>query len=155
MRQSRSGTPGGGAWRKYRRGDHAPACRSGRQEPPQQVELFLAKPCNIHERFRSGQNRQQNQKQHFRQRIIDLANLAIVRQIVEVIKKALVSAIAAKAVPSSAIVMLHHENQWMMADSALLPFVTSFFIRLPWMMEGFAYPLCRSYCSLQFTELAV
>jgi DNA-binding GntR family transcriptional regulator len=63
------------------------AVRKGR-EPPQQVELLLAKPRDIRERLRSGQNRQQNQKQHFRQRIIHLAGLPIVRQIVEVIKEA-------------------------------------------------------------------
>ncbi len=55
-------------------------------EPAQEVKLLLAKPLDVAEGLRTGQNRQQSQKQDFGERIIHLAGLTMVRQVLEVVK---------------------------------------------------------------------
>ena len=75
--RSKAGRRGRRAWRRYRRDDHATACRSHRAETAAEVRLPLAKPRYVGERLRPRKNRQKNQEQHFRQRIIHLAGLTM------------------------------------------------------------------------------
>src|SRR5258705_10527331 len=57
------------------------------QKPPQQFDLPLAKPRYIGKRLRTRKNRQKNQEQHLRERIIHFAGLAMIRQPAEIVKK--------------------------------------------------------------------
>src|SRR6266566_6917177 len=56
-------------------------------KPPQQFDLPLAKPRNIGKRLRPRKNRQKNQEQHLRERIIHFAGLTMIRQPAEIVKK--------------------------------------------------------------------
>src|SRR6266566_1423567 len=56
-------------------------------KPPQQFDLPLAKPRNIGKRLRTRKNRQKNQEQHLRERIIHFAGLTMIRQPAEIVKK--------------------------------------------------------------------
>ena len=58
-----------------------------RQEPAQKIQLLLAKPGNVADRLSPSQNRRKAQKQDFVQGIHHLAALAMIRQILEMIKK--------------------------------------------------------------------
>ena len=53
------------------------------------------------------ENRQKNQEQHLRERIIHFAGLTMIRQPAEMVKELVVSGIAANAVPSLSIIVLH------------------------------------------------
>ena len=101
-----------------------------RPEPAQQVELLLAEPGDVGERLRPGKHRQKAQQQHLVERIDHFAALARVWQILEILQKNNGFAECAKSrrrlhrVP-------HQPNQRTTTDSALQPFVTQFFTRLP------------------------
>src|ERR1700730_6586727 len=100
-------------------------------KPPQQFDLPLAKPRDVGERLRPRENRQKNQEQHLRERIIYFAGLTMVRQPAEIVKETRRLRNRCKSYP----VRIHHRppppTQWMTTDSALQPFVTKLFTRLP------------------------
>ena len=100
-------------------------------KPPQQFDLALAKPRHVGERLRPRENRQKNQEKHFRQRIIHFAGLTMVRQPLEMVKKTRRLRKRCKSCPRA----VHHRppppTQWITPDSALQPFVTNLFTRLP------------------------
>src|SRR5207342_1573266 len=98
-------------------------------KPPQEFDLPLAKPRDVAERLRPRQNRQQNQKQDFGERIIHLSGLTMIRQITEIVKKIRRLRNCGKSCP----IGIHHHappaTQWMTTDSALQSFVTDLFTR--------------------------
>src|SRR4249920_3223522 len=101
-----------------------------RPKPAQKVKLLLAKQRNIDEGLGSGQHREQTQQQHLGERIDHLAGLARVRQILEVTQKNNRLAERPKASRRHFHRILRIANQRITTDSALQPFVTSFFTRL-------------------------
>jgi len=103
-----------------------------RPEPAQKVDLLLAEPGDIDERLRSAQHRQQTQQQHLGERIDNLAGLARVGQILEVIEKNNGFAQRRKFSGNRLHRILRKTNQRITTDSAHQPFVTNFFTRLPW-----------------------
>jgi ABC-type uncharacterized transport system ATPase subunit len=58
-----------------------------RQKPAQKLQLLLAKPGNVTNRLSASQNRRQAKKQNLIQGTHHLAALAMIRQILEMIKK--------------------------------------------------------------------
>ena len=103
-----------------------------RPEPAQERELLLAEPGDVDEGLSPGQHRQKAQQKHLIERIHHLAALARVRQILEIAQK---DDRFAKR-PQSAALRVHRilrqPNQRITTDSALQPFVTHSFTRLPW-----------------------
>src|SRR5271154_1309451 len=98
---------------------------------PQQFDLPLAKPRDVGEGLRPRENRQKNQQQHLREWIIHFAGLTMIRQPTEIVKETRRLPNRRKSCP----LRTHHRpppaNQWMTTDSALQPFVTHIFTRLP------------------------
>src|SRR5450756_2014548 len=101
-------------------------------KPSQQFDLPLAKPRDVGECLRPRKNRQKNQQQHFRERIIHFAGLTMIPQPADILKETRRLRNLCKLCPGN----IHHRSppatQWMTTDSALPPFVTHIFTRLPW-----------------------
>src|SRR5450631_4746643 len=100
-------------------------------KPPQQFDLPLTKPRNVGERLRPRKNRQKNQEQHLRQRIIYFAGLTMIRQLAEIVEETRRLRDRCKCCP----VGIHHRpppaTQWSTTDSVPQLFVTPIFTRLP------------------------
>jgi hypothetical protein len=100
-------------------------------KPPQQIDLTLAKTRDVGERLRPRKNCKKNQQQYFRQRIIYLAGLTMIRQLAEIVEKTRRFRNLCKSCP----VGIHHRTPpatpWITTDSATQPFVTHLFTRLP------------------------
>jgi hypothetical protein len=56
-------------------------------KPPQQIDLTLTKLRDVGERLRPRKDCKKNQEQYFRQRIIYLAGLTMIRQLAEIVEK--------------------------------------------------------------------
>src|SRR5258707_11570867 len=100
--------------------------------PPQKFDFPLTKPSYVGERLRPCKNRQKNQEKDFQQRIIYFARLTMIRQILERVKETRRLRNRCKLCSART----HHRPplapQWRTTDSALHPFVTDIFPRLPW-----------------------
>src|SRR5438309_9502692 len=103
-----------------------------RPKPPQQFDLALAKPRDVGERLRPRENRQKNQEQYLRERIIHFAGLTMIRQLAEIVKKTRRLRNRRKSCPLATHLRPPPPTQWMTTDSALQHFVTNLFTRLPW-----------------------
>src|ERR1035437_894350 len=118
-------------------------------KPPQQFDLPLAKSRDVGERLRARKNRQKNQQQHLRQRVIHLAGLTMIRQPAEIVKETRRLRDHCKSCP----VRIHPRpppaTQWMKTDSALQPFVTICFTRLPCPAHRKQYGMLYECCTLR------
>src|SRR5580693_2246245 len=103
-----------------------------RQKPAQKRDLLLAEPCNIDEGFRPGEHCEQAQQQHLFERVDHLAALPRVRKIPKTPpqKKKIASPYAADPATAS-IAPSANRIRRITTDSALQPFVTRYFTRLP------------------------
>jgi hypothetical protein len=101
-----------------------------RQEAAKKLDLLLAEPRDIDEGFRSGKHSEQAQQQHLFERIDHLAALPRIRKIRKTLQKNKRFAVHPKSRPRLHRV-LRKSNQRITTDSALQPFVTNYFTRLP------------------------
>jgi len=102
-----------------------------RQEPAQKADLLLAEPRDIAERLGAAEHREQAQQQHLGEWIKNFSALPRVRKIPETLKKNNSFARRPKLHRSFLHRPLRKPNQRITTDSAIQPFVTKFFTRLP------------------------
>jgi hypothetical protein len=101
-----------------------------RQEAAKKLDLLLAEPRDIDEGFRSGKHSEQAQQQHLFERIDHLAALPRIRKIRKTLQKNKRFAVRPKS-RTRLHRVLRKSNQRITTDSALQPFVTNYFTRLP------------------------
>lgn len=85
---------------------------------PQQIDLPLAKSRDVGKCLRPRKNRQENQQQHFRERVILFTDLMMILQLTEIVEKTGRLGNFCKACPVG-IDRPPPATQWITTDSAL------------------------------------